>query len=445
MENRSRACEFELWGGIECTLNRVGNNYFDQLEYTGHYERPDDIKRIASLGISKLRYPVLWELHEHEKGLDIDWRWSTRQLDALRNLGVEPIAGLLHHGSGPSFTSLQDPQFSYLLAKYAAKVAKQFPWIQYYTPVNEPLTTARFSGLYGFWYPHHRDDLSFMRMLLNEIKGVVMAMKEIRKINPDAKLVQTEDLGKTHSAPVVQYQADFENERRWLTFDLLCGKVDRNHSLWSYLQWIGIGEKEISFFQENPCPPDIAGFNYYVTSERYLDTNIENYPEHLRGGNHRHQYVDTEAVRIRHNGQGGLATLLTEAWQRLGLPMAVTEAFISCSVDEQIRWLREVCDQTAIARSNGVDVRAVTFWALFGEFSWNKLVTSMDGEYEAGAYHAWGGEIRETLVADFIRSMAESGSFSAPWLSEPGWWSREDRYHIAEACDQLTKDDREVA
>ena len=28
------------------------------------------------------------------------------------------------------------------------------PHITNYTPVNEPLTTARFSGLYGAWYPH---------------------------------------------------------------------------------------------------------------------------------------------------------------------------------------------------------------------------------------------------------------------------------------------------
>ena len=25
----------------------------------------------------------------------------------------------------------------------------RYPWIDAYTPVNEPLTTARFSGLYG--------------------------------------------------------------------------------------------------------------------------------------------------------------------------------------------------------------------------------------------------------------------------------------------------------
>ena len=60
----------------------------------------------------------------------------------------------MHHGSGPAYTDLKDPDFPNKLAKYAKAVAKKFPWLEYYTPVNEPLTTARFSGLYGLWYPH---------------------------------------------------------------------------------------------------------------------------------------------------------------------------------------------------------------------------------------------------------------------------------------------------
>ncbi|HYG71512.1 MAG TPA: hypothetical protein VEC15_04400, partial [Actinomycetota bacterium] len=51
----------ELWGGIECTHARIGARRFDQLERSGHLTRPDDLDLIADLGISALRYPVLWE------------------------------------------------------------------------------------------------------------------------------------------------------------------------------------------------------------------------------------------------------------------------------------------------------------------------------------------------------------------------------------------------
>ena len=54
----------EIWGGLECTINRVADNFRDQLAYTGHYLREDDIEKFAELGIKRLRYPVLWEFHQ---------------------------------------------------------------------------------------------------------------------------------------------------------------------------------------------------------------------------------------------------------------------------------------------------------------------------------------------------------------------------------------------
>ena len=58
-------------------------------------------------------------------------------------------------------------------------------------PVNEPLTTARFSGLYGHWYPHGRDDITFVRTFLTQCRAVALSMQTIRRVNPAAQLVQT--------------------------------------------------------------------------------------------------------------------------------------------------------------------------------------------------------------------------------------------------------------
>ena len=171
----------EIWGGFECTINRVDNSYNDQFEYSGHYKRQEDIFAAASLGIKKIRYPILWEKHQPSLNHVIDWEETSQKLGLLRQQNIGIIAGLVHHGSGPSFTSLQDTQFPYLLAQYAKKVAEKFPWIDAYTPVNEPLTTARFSGLYGLWYPHKKNDASFIQMVLNQVKGIFLSMKEIRK------------------------------------------------------------------------------------------------------------------------------------------------------------------------------------------------------------------------------------------------------------------------
>jgi dTDP-4-dehydrorhamnose reductase len=141
----------ELWGGIECTVNRVGRHYHDQLQFSGHAQRPSDLQALSSLGLKALRYPVLWESSAPRSLTELDLEWAAERLQLIRELEIEPIAGLLHHGSGPGYTSLLDDGFPEKLAHYAAAVARRFPWLRRFTPVNEPLTTARFSGLYGHW------------------------------------------------------------------------------------------------------------------------------------------------------------------------------------------------------------------------------------------------------------------------------------------------------
>ncbi|MCW3091596.1 MAG: sugar nucleotide-binding protein [Ferruginibacter sp.] len=411
-----------IWGGVECTINRRHNVFKDQLHLSNHYERKDDLEAFAQLGIKAIRYPVLWEKHCADQNGVIDWTWADQQLTTLRELQVEPIVGLIHHGSGPAFTSLLDDKFPIKLAAYAKEVATRFPWVEYYTPVNEPLTTARFSGLYGFWYPHSKNEHDFLTMLLNQVEAIVLSMRAIREINPAAKLVQTEDIGKTHSTPLLAYQADFENSRRWLTYDLLCGKVTPDHPLWNYFIVNGIEKARLDFFSENLCLPDIAGFNYYVTSERYLDEKVENFPTCVRGSNHFHEYADIDAARaIR---PAGIGKILTEAWNRYHLPMAITEAHLHCSREDQLRWFKEIWDNCCNLVKKGINIKAVTAWSLLGAYDWNSLLVQDAGMYETGVFDLTTHSRRPTAMVKLIRSLSTEGEFNHPLLTNKGWWYR---------------------
>jgi dTDP-4-dehydrorhamnose reductase len=417
----------EVWAGVECTVNRVGDQYFDQLERNGHETRLEDLDLFAELGIRAIRYPVLWE-RTAPNGLEsADWSWASERLGRLRELGIRPIVGLVHHGSGPRHTSLIDPAFPEGLAEFARAVAERYPWVDSYTPVNEPLTTARFSGLYGHWYPHGRDGLTFARALLTECRATVLAMRAIREVNPTAQLVQTEDLGKTHSTPLLAYQAEFENERRWLSFDLLCGRLNRSTLIWNHLCDLGIDEAELQWFLDNPCPPDVLGINHYVTSERFLDESTERYPTSSHGGNGIHNYADVEAVRVCAEGTAGPRTLIKEVWERYELPVAVTEVHIGCTREEQLRWLKEVWDGAVGLRHEGVDVRAVTAWSLLGAYDWNSLVTRAEGHYEPGVFDLRGSQPRPTAIARMIRDLATGREPEHPLLDTPGWWHRPER------------------
>ena len=418
-----KAAAPEIWGGAEYTCNRVGDTYFDQMTLSGHAERLSDLQAFADLGMRALRCGVLWERHER----DPSWQWSDGYLGALRATGMRPIVGLLHHGSGPMHTRLDDAEFAPKLAAYAGACAARYPWVSAYTPVNEPHTTARFSGRYGVWYPHHQDQFTYMRALLNQVKAVVLSMRAIRAVRSDAQLIQTDDLGRTWSTPVLASTCDLFNERRWLGFDLLCGRVDRAHPLFPCFTEAGIPEADVLWFRDNPCPPDIIGVNYYVTSDRFLDHRVPLYPEYCRSAEG--HFIDIEAVRVRREGIQGFGAILHEAYNRYRLPVAVTEVHLGDELIEQVRWVADAWHGTLQAQAAGVPVKAFTFWSLLGAYFWNRLVTYDNGYYEPGVFALRSGRPEPTDLAELVRQCVRGEYIRHPALAEPGWWTRAVRIH----------------
>ena len=424
----------EVWGGLECTVNRVGDRWLDQIERCGHAERVTDLDLVAKLGIRTLRYPVLWERVAPASLERPDWRWSDARLERLRALGINPIAGLLHHGSGPAYTSLVAAEFPELFARFAGQVAARYPWMRDYTPINEPLTTARFSGLYGVWYPHQRHDRAFVRALLNQAWATVLAMRAIRRVNPAARLIQTEDCGRCYGTGVTRSQVEFENHRRWLTWDLLAGRVDEHHPLRDFLERHGATPAELDRFRAHCTPPAVVGLNYYTTSDRFLDHRLDRYPPAMHGGNGLIRYADVEASRVREEGITGHDAHLLEAWGRYGLPVAITEVHLGCTREEQCRWLLEAWQGAHVARRQGANVVAITSWALLGSFDWDSLVTESRGYYEPGAFDVRSAPPRPTRVASVIRDLALGITPAHAALAHQGWWRRPSRLRYAPAA-----------
>ncbi|WP_238302920.1 family 1 glycosylhydrolase [Sphingomonas phyllosphaerae] len=414
----------ELWGGTECTVNRTREGYRDQTILSGHHHRISDLDLFADLGLSAIRYPVLWERTLSAPGGGPDWTWADARLSRLRELDIRPIVGLVHHGSGPRHTHLLDEGFASGLGHFAGLVAERYDWVEEWTPVNEPLTTARFSALYGHWYPHERSERAFWIALLNQIDATRAAMRAIRRINPAARLIQTEDLGRTYATPELTAQAEHDNLRRWASWDLLGGRVDRHHSLWEIMVRLGL-EDRIRRIADDPCPPDVIGLNHYLTSDRFLDHRTEQYPPHLHGGNDQLYFADTEAVRVLDPPQGGFANALREAWDRYATPIAITEVHNGSTREEQLRWAAEAWDMAQAARDKGIDVRAVTAWSLLGSYGWNTLLTGGD-RYEPGVFDLSSGVPRPTALAALWQALPR-GELRHDVAAAPGWWRRPDR------------------
>lgn len=423
-----RPPRLELWGGVECSVVRIGGNLRNQVVETGHHLRTDDLCRIAALGIKTLRYPVIWETVSPERADRCDWTWHDRQLAQMRRLELEPIIGLVHHGSGPSYASLLDGSFARGLAVHARHVAERYPWVNWYTPVNEPLTTARFAALYGLWHPHLCDHDAFLRAVVEQCVATVGAMSTIRAVNKDARLVQTEDVGRVFSRPALSYQADYENERRWLSLDLLCCRVDRRHPFHGALVRAGVSDADLGYLRDREPAVDLLGMNHYLTSDRYLDERMDLFPPAARGGNGRQAYADVEAFRANvAEAALGPAARLAEVWERYHLPIAITEVHNGAPPSEQARWLMEAWQAAHHMQARGADVRAVTVWSIFGAVDWNSLLTKRRKWYENGVFDLSRGHPEPTLLTEAVVALASAGDWNHPVLSEPGWWRRPER------------------
>ncbi len=414
----------EFWGGIECTHVRVGGGYRDQLRENGHRRRRGDLERIAALGIRVLRYPVLWA--QVEQGGRRDWRWQDARMARLRALGIRPVAGFLHHGTGPRDISPLDAGFDAAFGDFAESVARRYPWVTMFTPINEPVTTARFNCLYGVWHPHLRDEAAFLRMVFGSARATALAMARIRAVTPRARLVQTEDVGRVFAGEGLGYQADYENLRRFLFFDLICGRVGPEHGFSQRLIAAGVPVAALEAMQAAPCPPDIIGIDQYLTSDRYLDSDLAAHPHTRAGGNGRDRYVDVAAVHVPElEGRCGVIHRIREVHRRYGLPIALTEVHNGSTREEQLRWLDEGWRAAVQAREEGIVVRAVTVWSLLGTVDWNSLLVTRAGHYECGAFDVRMVPPRLTALGQAVAELAETGRFDHPVLERPGWWRSE--------------------
>ena len=329
------------------------------------HEKENEIARYANLGIKRVRYQFSWNSiapnQESEFWKGSAWRAFDHAVIALNQFSLTPVVGLLHPGKTPSYTSLIDPEFPEKLARYALAFARRYPHLTDYTPVNEPISNAKRNGLPKHLYgKNHR---VFLRSLFHQIRGTSLAMKEIRKYNPGARLIQTEELGKIHSTPLLQYQADFENRKRWLSFDLLSGHVTEHHPLWSFFLKNGIGEAELRSLLEAPCPPDVIGIHHIPESNRYLDERLELYSPDLRGGNEKHLYADAGTIHARPELNPLFSEILEETWIRYKTPIALTDISIQDSRENQLEWVKQLLNSAQIAKKAGVQIEAITHLA----------------------------------------------------------------------------------
>jgi dTDP-4-dehydrorhamnose reductase len=289
--------------------------------------------------------------------------------------------------------------------------------VKRWTPINEPLTTARFSTLYAAWYPNRFfDDAAFGRAIVNEARACALAMECIRDVVPDATFLLTEDLQSFTAADErVEAYVAHKRERMYLSCELLQGRIVDGHPMHEYLtERSGIEPAELARLARRPQPPDVMGWNYYPNSERWLESDGA-------GGHRNLGVVDLAPDRM------AMLPLLQRAYDRLGVPFALSEVHVLGNERERARWMLHRYDDALAARDAGVPLVAFGAWAAFGMVDWVSLLCRNDAVCEDGIYTCAGpgAPPEPTLVAHVVAELAAGRVPVAP--AELAWWERDRR------------------
>ena len=238
-----------------------------------HYELWQRFRLAREIGITHIRYgPPLHLIFEGPGRYN--WDYIDPQMEELREFGPEPIVDLCHFGVPSWLGNFQNPDLGEALEEYAGAFAERFPWVRFYTPVNEMYVCARMSALDGLWNEQLRDEGAYARAAWNLANASIRMSDAILKRRADAIFINSESSEFYQPCcpdPHVQEIADAANERRFLPLDLIFAHPlgDRMHDL---LCAQGIAKDDIARLGRREVPRrSILGVDYYEWNERLID------------------------------------------------------------------------------------------------------------------------------------------------------------------------------
>lgn len=325
----------------------------DEMAKCGHYERwRDDFGLVQELGLEYLRYgPPLFSAHPAPERYD--WTFADETFQALRALNITPIADLCHFGVPDWAGGFNNPDWPPLFARYAQAFARRFPWVRYFTPVNEIFVAATFSGQLGWWNEREASDRGFVAALGNLCRANTLAMRAIQEVSPEAIFIQSESSEYFHAAhPRVMAQAGFQNEKRFLALDLTYGRPV-NAVMYEYLLDNGMSRAEYHWFLDNQIKRRcVMGTDYYIENEHLIH----------------------EDGRITPSGEiFGYYVITRQYWERYRLPVMHTETNLK-DAGRSWNWLWKQWANVFRLRQDGVPILGFTWYSLTDQMDWDSAL-----------------------------------------------------------------------
>ena len=355
---------FRFATGIECSYPVIdgGRVRRDLLEECGHYARwREDLALVKDLGLRTLRYGL--PLHRIVQGGDrFDWSFADEAMAEMRRLEIEPILDLMHFGLPDAWGDFQNPDLPVLFADYCDRVAERYPWVRWFTPVNEVYVTVRNSARDGIWNEQCKDDRSFVTALKNTVAANILGAQAIAARRPDCIIVQSETAECVHAAMPEQPEwVVRDNKLRFLSLDLLYARHP-DADILLFLQDNGLRRDEYEWFMRGEPPGhQIMGTDYYGRNEKVLKPDG--------------QFISGEDVY-------GWRQITREYYERYRKPVFHTETNVF-DPDQAPEWLWKQWVNVVGMRYDGVPVLGFTWYSLIDQVDWDVQLAEKRGTVNA--------------------------------------------------------------
>jgi beta-glucosidase len=355
---------FVVASGIECSAPTIARGRRqDELRKTGHWDRyAEDLALVAAWGIRYLRYGIPFHVVARHRDR-FDWAWTDRALAAVRASGIEPIVDLMHFGVPGDLRGMGDPRLPQRFVAYAAAFAERYPWVRWYTPVNEPLVGATFSAALGWWNERASDDRSYVAAIDGVATCAAAGMAVIRERRPDAIFLQSdacESYLPTSTAALGH--AAFLQERRFLGWDLAYGRRPAE----AVARWLvesGMAPSRLDWFEANGSDAGcIVGHDYYIGNEWMVEPD----------GRTRSATADERQ---------GYAALARDYHGHFGLPFMLSETNIDGEAAP--RWLARTWNDALQLRLEGLPIRGYTWYGFVDHVDWDSCLRTDAGHANA--------------------------------------------------------------
>lgn len=322
-------------GGFECSTHRRGDRQrLDVIEASLHDKYAfEDYSRLRETGMLTARDGARWHLIEREP-FTYDFSSVTAQIDAAKTADVQVIWDLFHYGY-PDDLELMSEEF---IARFVS-FARAFTLHLLEEGIEKPLLClanevsffAWIAGEVGGWYPFLKfrgDDVK--RQL---VKATIAAANAIRKIAPQAVLIQTD--------PVINVVPSRGNSQ-----NIIHAKNFHNAQYHSLDMLLGLSEPEIG---GNYGMIDLIGINYYSQNQW--------------------RHPSSRRLKRESRDYKPFSLILQEFYERYKKPFFVAET----GIEDEARpeWFRYICAEVLKALKVGVPVYGICLYPILNHPGWD--------------------------------------------------------------------------